>query len=194
MYAKNMQGVRIGFPSNPFKKHHIGKGRVGNLTVMKDILDSPFKIEELFNEKYFIFPIIEKDDFFKSVIYLNADELKSSYEEIVARNEDGITLYTEKFGFLKYEKWKFQEECRFSLKITPPYIDARNLIKVINSGILPLFEYFDLEIDENEFSNIEVKLGPHCSESDKIIVNSLLKSHGIDTLCEESNLKGEIRR
>ncbi|MUP40132.1 DUF2971 domain-containing protein [Labilibaculum euxinus] len=194
MYAKNMKGVRLSFPSNPFKKYSLKKGKYGIMSVLQDILDSPITIEEMFNEKYFIFPLIEKTDFFKSVTYLNDTDLESTYEDIIARKKDGITLYTEKFGFLKHERWQFQDECRFALKITPPYIDARNLIKVIDSNTLPPFEYFDLDIDPNELSKIEVKLGPHCSDSDEIIVNSLLDSHGINQVCEESNLKGIIRK
>jgi len=194
MYAKNMKGIRISFPSNPFKKHLIKKGRYGKISVNQDIVDSPMTIGELFNEKYFIFPIIEKDDFFKPVIYLKENELESTFNEIVDRRGKNITLYTEKLGFVKHERWQFQDESRFVLKITPPYKDARNLIKEFNSNVPSPLEYFDLSMDLNEFSKIEVKLGPHCSEADKIIVNSLLKSHGVDKLCTESNLKGIIRK
>lgn len=194
MYAKNMRGVRIGFKSSPFMKHQIFPGKYRNITINSPILDMPLQLSEHFGKNYFISPMIEYNDFFKPVVYMNNEDLKSSYAGMISKNNNsGVTIYPRELGCVKHEIWKFQEECRFILTIYPPYIDAINLVKQIKAEIPPLIDYFDLDIANNAFDLMDVQLGPQCSIADEIIVNSLLKNYGVKSNCTESSLKGKIR-
>jgi hypothetical protein len=111
-------------------------------------------------------------------------------------NTFSINANAKDFAKIKHERWSFQDESRFVLLIVPPIEDP----KYINLAMNQLFNespltisYYDVDLDPLILQEMEVTLGPNCSISDKLIVESLLQRYSVKKEVLESNLKGKIR-
>ena len=103
--------------------------------------------------------------------------------------------------------WTFQQEVRYIIMIIPtpplPYRDLQIQIGLnsvpkfvfesIRSGTGPDINYLDINIAQHFLDNINIMLGPSSSESDKIIVKTLLKEYTKNGLLTESKLTNSIR-
>jgi len=112
-----------------------------------------------------------------------------------------------KFGMCKSLDWKFQQEFRFALFILPnlpippsgitdrSYIERQPtyIMTSILNGVAPKIAYFDLELNPCVLDNIEITLGPLNSESDRIIIEALLKEYTKNGKLKSSSLTGKIR-
>jgi len=199
MYTKKMKGVRIGLSKFPFMKKLIAKDLNNPLLSIVDDMIQPLTIEECINPEYFIVPVF--DGFYKKVEYLDTDELNSRFENMVEKqvypdNTFSINARSQDFAKIKHKRWSFQEESRFVLFILPPINDfddipilMTQLYQEKNLGIT----YYDMDLDPLTLQNIEVLLGPNCSDADKLIVESLLYKYDVKNEAKESSLKGKIR-
>lgn len=204
MYTGDMRGVRISFPEQLFKNKKIIAGNY-NGVVFPDDFHSPFEFNELCTEKYIIMPIFnDKNSFLKDIIY---DDKYPDIYKSNTRDENGnfeTNLY--EFGKYKSEKWSFQKECRFILHCVPflpldhdKIMNSRDKqIDLINQSIFENHpneaRYIDVDIEEANYNGIIVSLGPLSTESDKIIVESLLQRYTTNFKLEDSSLKGVIRK
>jgi len=210
MYTPDMHGVRIALKKFPFNyyvnrrkrilkvKHETTtKGRkIGHLM--------PFKIDP-FNSNFnkdagkmnlFFSP---NENFLSSIKYLSSSELKDiCYFPVGA----SIGIAPNKIGSVKLNIWSFQNEWRYKIMFLPKAIfkiendNINDLIpnwidKIEEENIVTQELYLD--IDEEAFRNMTIRLGPKTSESDKILVESLVYKYGRSINIEESSLKGLIR-
>ncbi|NIJ46598.1 hypothetical protein FHR24_003088 [Wenyingzhuangia heitensis] len=197
MYSNNMKGVRIGINKKPFKLKKVNQKTTKAKILVEGEKHLPFTIDECLNKDYFIFPsFIKHEEFFKKIEYLKTEELNKKFNELINIQQENISITTKNLAISKHERWGFEEESRFILLILPPikdFNDVGDCIKNIGQNKQLPFSFFDIEIDDNCFENIEITLGPNCSDSDKNIVDSLISKYGIKKKSKESELKEIIR-
>ncbi|SFB40020.1 hypothetical protein [Algoriphagus aquimarinus] len=206
MYAST-RGVRIGLPDYPWRKVDCKKWDAGVIEVRYDPSEeyfSPFDIDEIFGESHYIIPPFSlpisdsnaKKAFSKEVIYLPERELKIKYsdhynEKLTKPGHAGLIMKPIDFGLYKHEQWAFQKEFRFVLFISPMdkeiNLSAKNfhqpmvnsLMKYIQAEYISPIKDFFVKIDPNSIENMEITLGPHCTEEDIRHVQSMRQKHGI---------------
>lgn len=190
MYTEKMRGVRLTFPKQLF-----------DVSSIKEM-----------NEGYFILPTFRDEKFF----YLNMEyvkkpeEIYSDLKEKLAEEESRINISIppttlEKIAKYKTKNWEFQNESRFKLFIFPASdsipqntVEEGEWAKYLANNIVnqkaPEISYYDVPLREESLNELKVTLGPLCTDSDKIIVESLLNEYcGPDVVIKESSLTGKIR-
>lgn len=206
MYTQNLRGVRISLPIDMFEKKLIKAGKYDNFITIEGDVQSLLDLDQLITESYVVVNgHNNQKSFYKEVKY--DDNYPEYYKQSIIKDKDEIkidNLYS--FGVYKSEIWKFQNESRFTLYIIPllplnhPLIrgdkkfQIDNLNYTIINNIANKIEYIDLKLDENVLNKMEIKLGPLCLTSDKIIVKSLLSTYAKNAKLMMSNLKGNIRK
>ena len=197
MYSKNGLGVRIGMPKRWYamKEFTIPQqdGRnpsfsnyFGALTINND------KNQAIFN----INPIGELNEM--PVIYTDREEyLKPSIYE--AKNNE-YSIKWAMLGNVKSEIWSFQKEYRFSFCTIPNAVfllgmqgktveEIGHFCKLAN----PPFQYYDIGIDSEAFDKMEILIGPSASESEKIIIESLVSTYNSSASIKYSALKVKLK-
>lgn len=217
MYTPNMRGVRISMQEDMFQKKLIKAGKYKNAEILHNLY-SPFSYEELINENYMIgntpahFQCNEVLDFYSKVEYADFEKKGgnnplSGNNSLINRSFDQPASY----GFHKNKIWEFQKEVRFKLMVMPYTLQTiKPLTKIehyshqgvtLMKTIAPLnlkqefdIEYIDVDLSYKAIENITVTLGPLCSDGDRILVESLLKSFSKNAILKISNLTGKIRK
>jgi hypothetical protein len=200
MYSKGMKGVRIGLTNPPFKMKLVNNSSIAQINIRGEKL-LPFTIDECFNSDFFIPPLFsENDQFYKKVEYLNYEELQQRFERMVTKsikqNKFSISAEVKDLAKIKHKRWSFQDESRFVLLILPPIKDLKDINASLNQIYYetPLsISYYDMDLDPIIMQEMEVIIGPNCSDGDKIIVESLLNTYSVKNKAIESKLTGQIR-
>lgn len=204
MYTPQMRGVRIKMNSSDlFFKYKIEPGTYltsGGSVTINDGFETYFQPEEQFNNLYTILSQgTDSDDFIRKVEYTK-DYEKHSQSAINYTNKKGkpfLDIVTREVGKYKNERWKFQDEVRFALTIVPtiknPITNKLETIQSIQLGVEVPIKYYDLKMDDTGFSNMEIIIGPHCSDSDIIIVESLINNLNPTAILNKSKLCGRLR-
>lgn len=195
MYTPDMRGVRIRLPRTPFKRYKVSKGEYYS---SEDFYTYINFNKHYSNNGYSINPINEESFLFKVEYTNNKDSL---FPNVVSK-EDTATGYTKRInikdiGRYKEKVWEFQQEWRYKLFIAPwtlndlikansveKQVDLFNRLKEFN---LP-FSYYDLDLDENKFKDMEILLGPKTSVAEEIIVRALVNEYNKDAKVMISSL------
>ena len=123
MYTRNMKGVRIGLPDQPFKMSPLQAPPSWNMIQEGKIL-SPISFEEMFCDKYCILPVFLTQRMFAgpvsyvpdiSVVYKENVRLEIGPNNQAKLNIKNLPLLPR----TKDDCWEFQKEYRFVLLITP---------------------------------------------------------------------------
>ncbi|MHB9901445.1 hypothetical protein CF095_13530 [Clostridium botulinum] len=180
----NMKGVRIKLPKYPFKKYYITDNQ--EYTYINP--------NEYKNYDFIIDPSVR----FLKINYVDDNMVCkkiSSYN-----NGNCLEIDAENVGKIKRKSWDFQKECRYIINIIPisqddiakgTLVEAFERNICINHSNLPI-NYYDLEIDEDKFNNMEITLGPGVTKGDRITVKNLVKEYNPKAVIKESVLKDKI--
>lgn len=111
-----------------------------------------------------------------------------------------VLIKLEEMGKYKNELWSFQREYRYRL-ITCPFgisLDINRFNVAVNlmtqfGGIKPTVDYIDLRLAENKLNDMVITTSPAISESNRIIVESLVKCYCPGAKIVESTLAGLVR-
>lgn len=105
------------------------------------------------------------------------------------------SLIVEKIGTVKSEHWKFENEFRFLALANHEWNSETDSFELKNEKYYSevVADYFDIEIDESIFNNIEILLGPNCKEPEKIIVESMIEKHTTNGALAQSKLRDKIK-
>lgn len=204
LYTPKMRGVRIKMnASNLFFKYKHSPGiyntSFGPISLNSE-LESYFPFEEQFNNRYHIISQ-GKDikDFIRKVEY-HPDYKKMSQDAIdytITAGEPHIKVEAGKIGMYKSERWAFQEEVRFVLTIFPfeidPVANQLKTVQLVQLGVEVPLLFYDLKLESTAFSNMEITIGPNCSDSDLIIIDSLIKNLNPTATIKQSKLRGSLR-
>ena len=151
----------------------------------KSFFDTFVKVED---DCMFLLPNNEVKLF--DVIYLSnyEDKIKS----LIERKGDYIHIKTPEIGLYKRDNWKFQHECRYRLLASPfdmSKINVNNktsnfdiMWTSFNSIFLSMIknkeiklDHIDMPLNSTSIDNMDILLGPKCSEAERIIVEALTK-------------------
>lgn len=206
MYAST-KGVRIGLPEYPWRKIDCKKWDTGIMELRYDYKEyySPFEITDIFGERHmilppFIIPFSEERTnkaFSKEVVYLSEKELITKYsnnykEKTIQPGHMELSINPLDFGLYKHVRWEFQKEFRFVLGICPMDekidLDNNNLHESMIQSMMkyiqaewesPIKDFF-VSLDPASITNMEITLGPHCTEEDIRTVKFLREKHGVE--------------
>ena len=203
LYTKDLRGVRIKLPVFPFiKSYRINQSKVGFKIAEGDFFDSYFPAEHCFNEMYNIPPIDFKTSLIE-VVYTDDDDL---LHPKVLRTGNRTAIVLSELGKYKRTIWKRQTEWRYAFEIFPM---TREILRVRKQsdwpqrfGQLmfeamvreqdPVLQHMDIPISPEMIQSIEITLGPRATESDRTIVETLLKEFSTNFVLLASNLGGKI--
>lgn len=172
MYTPDMKGIRLRMPIQWFDEK--------NSDIKQQLSDN--KLQSYgYKDAYDCQHIIYKED----IRYCHSGEYKKS---IVTSYSDGDTMMNMfRIGRYKNELWKFQNEYRYIIKSVPVGFklgktNSENLEQKYNK--LNEFEPNDkhkngifVKINPEKLNEIEIVLGPKCTEAHKLIVDSLLEKY-----------------
>lgn len=210
LYTPNMHGVRIKMPKFPFKKYHYSKGmyyltedintyinmeKIYNENKVSIVSTQPTLIKvEYTNDKSKLFPKIKKESLDGALEkFLTAKDLKD------IDGSFNIEYDLSNIGKYKRENWSFQKEWRYTISISPMGLQESNppslekqqklLRRLEDDSTKVPYQRLFLELDENIFDNLEIVFGPKMTESEKILVKSLIKEY-----CPQCKYRDSILR
>lgn len=178
MYT-NFKGVRITMDEDMFVSYKVNE-------TLKSYFPSPlYIIDECYASSYINYITCHE------IIYDKNIESKIK-DLVVPAGDTGAFISTDKIGLYKSKEWEFQHECRFKITLFPfNVMDFDNsgpnialnfygaLLKSIGPSLrsnIPIKKQFiDIPLNEEKLGEIIVMLGPKATESERIIVESLLK-------------------
>lgn len=197
MYSKNGTGVRIKLASNPFKKNKIelpqNDGKIS-------IVESHYESLTINNSKGYIdfnfWPAQEVC--LIPIVYTDDEYLRKP--DIYEHENNSTTIKWGLLGNIKSTLWTFQNEWRFCFSTIPAQIGIyeqygydSEKIKLFCESLNPPFEYYDISIDDDAFSEMGILMGPSITESDSIIINSLIKTFNPTAQLAFSSLKNTVK-
>ena len=205
IYTSHDQGVRIKLRKNPFRLYMNKKKDIEMLNV--------FKIEGEDNDNKVLIPFIDmiKKKFYSascmdpgSLLYKveYTDDNDKLYPKVFMKNEEGITFKFNNIGRFKNRYWEFQSEWRYGLLCIPmDYLKGPEKMKrdlELFAGNLYMgiakqpFSYYDLQISDDAFDEMEITLSPWISLGNKVIVQSLIDKYNDKAIVRESSLTGLV--
>lgn len=189
MYTPSMKGVKIGLPS--------------------DMLSLEFdKSDSIVNGKFYgrdanrgIILFAHKGYLPRTVKYMSKKKerrLMVPFEKNVELDKFHVQLET--LGLIKDLQWQFQKETRLIFTAFPKnelshYGISDHIFGDMLFGMMDHVDFdlscIDLPLKPEALDQIEITLGPHCTDSDQIIVESLVKSllQSKEVIIKKSSLK-----
>lgn len=207
MYTPKQRGIRIKLPVNPFVEYTPTAAEVASLT------NSTFQGD---GSSFFGFKTVipAKDVFSGEFSLTNHTSNKQLFEVQYTDDEtllkptvletiDGkFKISLSNIGIYKNKYWSFQNEWRYRLMFLPistaklmqEQMQGKNdemaklQLRTIYGQASLSFNYFDLVIRDECFSDMSVMLAPDISESSKIFVQLLIKEYNSRCIIEDSAL------
>lgn len=199
MYATLNAGVRIKLRANPFKSHPVKPELYGCVIKSENYEGEPCLIPlEFMVEKNFLSRSAIHGNILKKVTYTqNTNKL---YPKIFEPNDSIGRLNLNKLGLHKNKGWTFQKEWRYIFEIIPvkdmpiKKDDIKNTFEAIHYdyAVQP-FSFYDMEIDNDAFNEMEIVLSPKISKGNETIVELLRDKYNPSSKIIESTLSGLIR-
>lgn len=195
MYTPPHCGVRIRMKVNPFKLYPGFENTMGVLPLLEPL-----------NQDYFL-SNNRVDKILTRVTYTDDNDLL--VPQVIFNDTDNQRVHVnlDKVGIYKNTYWKFQREWRYRLCFYPFSLGKainqsfsktqQGMPKEINTLIQNMidgtssmpFTYYDLQLADDAFDNMEITLSPDISESSKIFVHLLLEKYAPNCRVRESKLK-----
>lgn len=207
MYTDSLAGVRIKMRKNPFK-WHTTKG-----VDLEQILHIPANDEASRNVSVLTFLDIAKmmDGGYMSPQCWNGEILeKIEYTDglsllepcVSEKNGNRITIKFGSLGKHKNSYWKFQREWRYIMVFMPMNFktDMENMercatemaYKILNGTQAPPFPFYDLEIEDEHFEEMEIMCSPQMTPGNRILLESLLREWNPKAKVLDSELLGKL--
>jgi len=206
MYASLDFGVRIRLCKNPFKIYETPVEQVSKTLNMnikgetnEGTVRSIIPLIEMFEKGFYSIQAINQNLLYK-VEYTNDNE--KLYPHLLNENGDQFLLSLGDVGKHKNLHWQFQKEWRYILNILPLNMnqsaeamdyDFQLVANKIKLGLeKQSFSYYDMQISENAFKEMEITLSPCLSEGNRVIVQALIEKYNPTASLKESSLIGLI--
>ncbi len=178
LYTNNMTGVRIKIKANPFKQFFYKKGEHR----LSDDTNAFIDLEKLNKENKASY--VSSNESYFDVIY--TDDSSLIYPKCFDTSTG--TLESKNLGVFKKKIWGFQQEVRYGFLLLPFSEEEYNnflkdksranpLNKLSDAKALKAYDYYDVELQDDAFENIEVIMGPRMSKGDKILLEALLERY-----------------
>ena len=141
-----------------------------------------------------------------SIDITNKEDFINKINDIVNSNLSGyfeiINLDLSKLGIHKSEYWEFQHEWRYRLSfIRMQYISNAELAEKVATDTMrrmikgietPPIDYYDLDIAEDCFSQMEITCSPQMTLGNRILLESLVEKYNPSAQIIDSELLGKL--
>ncbi|MGL5712533.1 MAG: DUF2971 domain-containing protein [Paraclostridium sp.] len=189
MYTKDMKGVRIKLPSNPFVEYdvegeYVSQSFKSNFTY-KEILRPDGIINSAWGD--LLIPVTYTD---------NENLIKPT---ITFKDSGGNGFKLDKIGKYKRSNWSFQKEWRYMIFISPLTLEEMQMkrddlvFERFKNGYNLDIDHYLLNIDNSKFEQMEIMLGPNTSDGEKIMVEALVNKYNPKAKIYDSKLKNKIK-
>jgi len=212
MYSNRLSGVRISLPFLPFKEYDsdiLNSYNSYNDSEFESLIKSP-KIKTYIpdslnkNQKYIINTSFDKSTIKENIKVLYTDDEKLILPEISKIEKTTQTIKFSLVGKYKRSCWKFQKEYRYRLWVLPighneimlNHLDSDRFesgFKRIKDQVKLNFDFIDLQIDQEDFSKMEIVLGPGVTESQRTLIDCLVATYNPKAKISDSQLIGKIK-
>lgn len=209
MYTPNHSGVRIKMPALPFKMYSNDAASFSAATGMpvsssgeSTSLISMRPYHAIFTEGV-LTPALQTDDQSTILHRINyTDDKDLLYPRVYSEEEGRMNIALDLLGKHKNMYWSFQREWRYIFTgirfniiegmSNPSLAFSIAVHEMMNGRTRQPFSYYDLTIDEDAFSNMEITLSPQLSAGNRIIVESLVEKYNPTARIVNSALQGLI--
>lgn len=205
LYTRDMHGVRIKLPANPFVKYKYKSGEYDFSEACETCID----YQKIYEDNRGM--IASNMPELVPICYTNEEEKIFPRIRVKGTDEDvrrflaGDSAHTEikyslaELGRNKREVWSFQKEWRYLLWFSP--MGMREVKKgsieqhqefirrMENPEQKPPYERFFLKLRQDAINQMEVVFGPRMSEAERILAKALLHKYGLDGRWKNSSLK-----
>ena len=196
MYGNFTSGIRIKMKKYPFLERATvpylsedGLEENKTLITLKEMMDKKIVAAEDI--------VRQKDILFKVEYTTEQDKL---YPKMLDYEASHIAL--DKLGRYKNKGWEFQKEWRYRLLLLPidmtdfdkKYVSVvRTIYKMLCEvpSMLP-FTYYDIQIADEAFSDMEIMLSPKISAGNRKIVETIVEKYNPKAKIVESSYAGLI--
>ncbi|MBI5936152.1 MAG: DUF2971 domain-containing protein [Chloroflexi bacterium] len=194
MYTPNMTGVRIKLPSNPFKSY--GNVQIQGTRTFSGIFpNSIVPADEIVGKNYLVFPTS-----YKLTPIKYTEDVNLLQPKIRTENDDKRVTYLLKLlGIHKTTAWKFELEWRYILWILPSapfdnndinYDDKMvSALRGVGENVSMPFSHYFLSLREDTLENMEIVIGPKCSDGDWATVKAIVEMYNPKATIKSSTLK-----
>lgn len=207
MYSSLDAGVRIKLRKCPFKEYENTSETLSNVIRIENdesngkSLKSIIPLNDIFSKGFFSpQAMAPQNSILFKVEYTQDDE--KLYPKIYSTDGDHFTLALGNLGKVKNIHWSFQKEWRYILLFLPIDISQAgehtllNLQIMANKLALGLerqpFTSYDMVIDDEAFSEMEIVLSPKISEGNRTIIENLVARYNPQAIVKDSDLFGLI--
>ena len=184
MYTKNMHGVMIKMEVFPFNEHNETLAYYNGGQEFKTYIP-----KDLFSAKNLI--VIPTVPFLRKLEYSDKKDIKVF--DMLEKKDDGNYRFSANFkdiGKIKTKAWSFQSEWRYSLFVLPYDYNDKNILINWSSERFGCYQYYyDVEINNKAFNNIEIVLGPKMSDGERILVESMCQKYAPNVKIINSKIK-----
>ena len=206
MYSSLDSGVRIKLKANPFKLFENTPESIKEVSVLPVTdesngvyLKSIIPIADMMKKGY-ICPAAMSNNILHKVEYTS--DASKLYPKLVTYEGDKFSISLGTLGIHKNIHWEFQHEWRYILQFYPVNINQNpNILptsvqimanKILHGLEKQPFPFYDLQLDDVAFSEMEITLSPKISAGYRLIVNSLIEKYNPSALIHNSSLLGLI--
>lgn len=207
MYSSLDSGVRIKLKTNPFKLFENTPEsikEVSKLPVADEsngvYLKSIIPIADMMKKGY-LCPAAMKDNILYKVEYTS--DPSKLYPKVVTYEGEKFSISLGDLGIHKNTHWEFQHEWRYILHFYPLNINQSpnvllNSVQIMANNILhglekQPFPFYDLQLDDVAFSEMEITLSPQISPGYRLIVHALVEKYNPSAIIHNSSLLGLIQ-
>lgn len=179
LYGDNFRGVRIGLPRSPFLIN-MDDETIGESPKLIRLSDETGMPTGGYVEGYLSGP--------DNVDYREDAFQQSLFEE---EKENGDLVIHPEYGYVKMPYFSFEKECRFCLRVIPAEFNNGFSSKfLMERRYLASADQFEqqvyLRIHNQVFHQLSVTFGPHCPETDKDLIRTIVRQSGAKVDMDES--------
>ena len=206
MYTSIASGIRIRLRKMPFKVYENTPADLQEVTNTPvtdssggNYLKSIIPIADMFRKGYICPAAMSQDILFKVEYTAERDKL---YPKLLTTNGDRFTIALGEMGKYKNTHWAFQKEWRYILIFLPlnlnqPVEKSSSDAQIMGNKILhglekQPFPFFDMVLDDEAYSDMEITLSPQISAGNRLIVESLIEKYNPRATIKDSSLVGLI--
>lgn len=212
MYTPRQRGVRIKLPINPFVQYSLTVSEIAKITNSKFDGEGDATVgfksivpaSEILSGEFSLANYTVDNQLFEVVYTDDSSLLNPTILKII---NDKFVIALSEIGVHKNKYWEFQKEWRYRLlflPVSPLKLMQENMqgkndelaklqLRTINGQASLSFNYYDLFIRDDCFSDMTITLAPDISESAKTFVELLVKEYNPKCTIENSVLTNLIQ-
>lgn len=215
MYTNGVSGIRIGLEKKAmFKRYIIPEKNPYGITSFGGPSICDYPPEQMYGQNQYTLPPIynsnyeECNGFYRKIKYVDDvnEQMKGFMQTSLGDGTHrGSTFISYgEIGSYKHSRWAFEDESRFVLNIFPgnfmirpssadPMENIKRMLLSLKSNQDLPFRYYDKELRDDIFDEMEITLSPMATLSQKIIVEALCDKYAPNAVIKSSDLASKVK-